>query len=64
MEKKSKGHLFYTGWFEYFKAPDGAVYRSVRAITYIEQSGYRSGGRLFAENQEVAQKLLLEIQEV
>lgn len=41
---KSRGHVMFLNNYEYFKAPDGTLYRA-KTSNYISIDGYRVGAR-------------------
>ena len=41
---KSKGHIMFLYGYEYFKSPDGTLYKA-KASNYIGVDGYRVGAR-------------------
>ena len=47
MMDKSKGHVIYLNDYEYFKGPDGTLYKA-KTTNYMGVDGYRVGARFEA----------------
>ena len=54
--KKSKGHITFLNGYEYFKAPNGSLYKA-KSSNYIGIEGYRVGARFEATSNNVDDRI-------